>query len=863
MDLNGDGRQDLVVFDKIGPRITTYVDQNSSGAADYKYAPEYRKSFPIGLEPGFEEDWLLLRDFNCDGKKDIFAGYSGRVKVYENTSNGGQLSFTKAHPDDALQGQILSGKLNLHVPKTDIPGIIDLDNDGDLDIITFGGSVAYVEWWENKQNCGLDFERRENCWGHFLESGITNELMLDTCTPFKAKAKSFSSNSSSKTLHAGGTLLPLDLNGDGIKELLIGDVSFKGITALFNTGTAVDAFFSSQDTAFPSYNQSISLDRFPSCFYEDADGDGVKDLLVSSNQTGITGSENYKSIHLYKNNGTNNMPDFAYVKDNFLQEDQLDLGEGCVPRFVDLNGDSLQDIVLSNVYYFSPNGNPLTTFTYLENSGTKTDPEFTLIDSNFLDVSSFGLGIQPVPTFGDLDNDNDLDMIIGDANGKIHLFTNNGSASSPSFSLTTAGLANLDVGSFASPYLFDMDSNGTLDLLIGNEKGTVYYYTNSSNTNPNFTYVTDFFGGIDVSHPYLPGAYSSPYVFENNGLINVMVGSSSGVYQYDSINKVVNLPNLLTGILGTENLVSSDFNESPYGFNKFTGRNQILYKASELKAAGLSFGFITKMAFFDPDGTSNEIVQNGMTVKMKNTTATDLSSFETGLTEVFDTRFLQSPNTWTDMDLTDPFLWDGESNIVVEICFSGNSFRQAVNKVEMSNTSYISNAWGDVDNNNNIAANGCSLPLAGSAMKRPNARFTIKPAFENTDHFLKDGFRNAAAFTDIDADGFMDVLLGNYSGGAVFYRGEVYDISVDEPFTIESSQLAVYPNPGEGLFKVQTENRGNSAQLTVYDLTGRMIQTLSVNEDVTEVNLDNESEGMYIFVLQDGENVFTQKVIKD
>lgn len=854
MDLNGDGRMDLVVFDKIGPRITTYVDINASGAANFIYAPEYRSHFPIGRNPGFEEDWMLLRDFNCDGKKDLFTGASGKIIVYENISSGNELAFQKAHAEDQLQVQITSGRLDLHVPQTDIPGIIDMDNDGDLDILTFGGSVAFVEWMENKQNCGLDFERQESCWGHFLESGISNQMILDTCTPFK--------NKKSKGLHAGGTLLPIDLTGDGVKELLVGDVSFNSITALFNTGTEDNAFISSQDTAYPSAGQPIDVERFPACFYEDVDGDNVKDLIISPNQTGFTGSENYKSITFYKNNGSNSIPDFNYSKDNFLQEDQLDLGEGAVPRFADLNGDGLQDLVIANGGYYSTSGLQ-TTFTYLENTGTATNPEFTLIDSNFINISSYGLGALPIPTFGDLDNDNDLDMIIGDNNGQLHLFTNTGSVSTPSYTLTTAGIGSIDVGNSAAPYLYDMDNDGTLDLLIGNDDGKVYYYSNSSSTSSQFIFESNFFGGINVKNPYVQG-FSVPYVFENNGLVNVMVGSGSGIYQYDSVFKVVNQPSLITGTVGTGTLESNNADDSPFGLNKFIGRNQILYTAAELKAQGLSYGFINTISFYATKSIQSPI-QKGINVKMKNTSATDLSSFETGLTLASkeDERIQLDSNSWNSIPLINPFLWDGVSNVVIEICFSGNSFRQPLVKLESSNTSFVSNAWGDVVNNNNLSAKGCSLPFLGSSTERPNIMFGITPAFINTDVFLKDGYRNAGAFTDLDGDGFVEAVIGNYAGGVVYFRGEIYDVSIEEPESSLGQNLEVFPNPGNGRFNINTENRSANASISIYDLTGKLILTEKVTGNLTHVNLENQVRGMYLFVLQEGNEVLTQKVIKE
>lgn len=843
MDLNNDGRQDLVVFDKLGSRVTTYIDINDNGAPEYQYAPEYRNAFP------FASDWMLLRDYNCDGKKDVFCGVRGGIVVYTNTSIGANLSFQKAHSEVKLQVQISAGVVNLHVPITDVPGIIDMDNDGDLDILTWGGSVSYVELMENKQACGLNFERKESCWGHFLEDAFTNQVILDTCTPFK--------NKTNKTMHAGGTLLPIDLNGDGVKEVLISDVSYKNMIALYNTGSADSAFISSQDTVYPS-THPIDVNLFPAAFYEDVDGDGVKDLVVSPNQTGFTGAENFKSMHLYKNTGTNSIPNFQFVEKRFLQKDQIDIGEGCVPRFVDLNGDSLQDMVLANSSYFSGNGNHLSTFSYYENTGTSTQPEFTLIDSNFINIGSYSLGAMSIPAFGDLDGDSDNDLIVGDQNGQLHFFTNTGSSLNPSFSLTTAGIGGIDVGNAAAPFLFDVDSNGTLDLLIGNSLGKVFYYDNASSSAPSFNLINSFFGGIDVSTPFIDG-YSVPYMFRNNGVVNLMVGSGNGVYQFDSINQVVSRPALIQKTIGNDSMTNASFNETPFGLSKYIGRNQFLITATELRDLGFIQGFITRISF-EVTSSGHNIVQKGVNVFMKNTSVTDLTAFETGLTQVNeDERILPGAG----IQLDEPFLWDGTSNLVVEMCFSGNVFVQSNGTVKMSPTSFNSSAWGDVAGFNNINANGCNIPYLASAMKRPNIRLQITPAFVNTDVFLRDGHRNAGAFADLNNDGFIDGVVGNFSGGAAYYKGELYDIGLEENPEFTSGDLAVYPNPGNGRYSISTENLGNTAILSIYDLRGKLVQSVEVSEETTIVNIEKQGKGLYLFILRDGGKTYSQKVIKE
>src|SRR5690606_10439751 len=62
MDLNGDGVEDLVLYARMANKIITFV------ASDNRFvsAPEYEELFPDGIY-----NWVLLRDYNCDGKKDI------------------------------------------------------------------------------------------------------------------------------------------------------------------------------------------------------------------------------------------------------------------------------------------------------------------------------------------------------------------------------------------------------------------------------------------------------------------------------------------------------------------------------------------------------------------------------------------------------------------------------------------------------------------------------------------------------------------------------------------------------------------------------------------------------------------------
>ncbi|MBL0072970.1 MAG: hypothetical protein IPP34_14690, partial [Bacteroidetes bacterium] len=56
IDMNGDGRKDLFVFEKDGNRISTFINQGTPNTVDYVYAPEYAKKFPVSMH-----DWVLLK----------------------------------------------------------------------------------------------------------------------------------------------------------------------------------------------------------------------------------------------------------------------------------------------------------------------------------------------------------------------------------------------------------------------------------------------------------------------------------------------------------------------------------------------------------------------------------------------------------------------------------------------------------------------------------------------------------------------------------------------------------------------------------------------------------------------------------
>ena len=138
-------------------------------------------------------------------------------------------------------------------------------------------------------------------------------------------------------------------------------------------------------------------------------------------------------------------------------------------------------------------------------------------------------------------------------------------------------------------------------------------------------------------------------------------------------------------------------------------RTQMLYLGSEITAAGGSAGNIMKIGFDVTSAASQ--VMNGFKVRIKNTTATTISSFDaSGFTTVFDGSYTVPGTGIQYITLQNPYYWNGSSNIVIEICFNNSSYT--------SNTSVVSTPSSGRNVHNHIdlsTGDGCTgITSAGS-----------------------------------------------------------------------------------------------------------------------------------------------------
>ncbi len=543
IDLNFDGVKDIFVFDRSGDKVVTFLNNGAAGITDYKHAPEYESLFPKMM------DWAFLADYNCDGKEDIFTHTSGAMAVYRNDGNAiDGLKFTLI--TSALLSDYLTDTIPITVNAVSLPTITDIDGDGDLDILNYATNNIYVEYHQNQSielygTCdSLAYKIEANCWGYFSENAVSNDVNLnDTCSPLKMNG------------HAGSTLLAIDLDGDNDKDLLVGDISFSNLVMLTNGGDSQNAYMASQDYAFPSSSSPVNLTIFPCAYYVDVNNDSAKDLLVTPSASNV--SENVNSVWYYRNTGTTAFPNFTLESKSLFQDEMIELGEGAYPVFFDYNTDGLSDLVVGNYGYYNNTGSYQSGLALYENTGTSVNPEFKLISTDYASIASLGMQ-NIIPSFGDMDNDGDEDMIIGNKDGALHYFKNSaGAGNTASFTLTEAFYKGIDVGNFSAPFIYDINSDSKLDLIVGEQNGNLNYYENTGTSlSPAFTAISSFFGEVDVRQDGSILGYSVPCVYKINGETNLFVASESGdIYHY------TNIDNNLTGAFTVEDTTTGNIFE--------------------------------------------------------------------------------------------------------------------------------------------------------------------------------------------------------------------------------------------------------------------------------------------------------------
>ncbi len=555
VDLNRDGKEDLVLFDKSDNHYMSF--RNEGVAGEIRFIPDESLSehFPDAV------DYAYFTDMNHDGAADLFvmseSGGAG-MAYYIGYWKGNRLAFRKM--SDRLQDS--SGR-SLYIDRTNLPAIADLNGDGDLDIVLvdFGYStITYYENLETERNLPADtliLKPKTNCWGYVCEcsqsdNSITLNYHHSVCfynmiSGFPGKGNS----NAHRTRHTGATLLVFDPDGDGDPDMLEGDAGFSNLIYLENGRNDAMSLFDSiirLDTAFPGYDVPVDYNIFPAPYYLDLNNDGKKDLLVSTYTppacyiNSILDTQYNRDLMWYANEGRNGRDTFRLQAGSFLTDDMIDLGFGVHAKWFDYNKDGLTDIVAGRCYQRSA-AEPDSVWrgmVLLENTGDSSHPRFELVDRDYAGLSqSVGLGM--IPDFYDADGDGDEDMIIAERSGALYFYRDTSAPGVPaSFQRIPHYFDGISALTEPAPFMSDVDGDGRPDLLLGERQGRIFYYRNyGTGMLPDFRLESNFWGEVDARQGYFYGN-SVPWLgdADGDGQRELLVGNYLGnVLKYTGMDQ--------------------------------------------------------------------------------------------------------------------------------------------------------------------------------------------------------------------------------------------------------------------------------------------------------------------------------------
>ncbi len=357
-DHDGDGDLDLFWGDYFEPGLLLIQNAGRCGAPNFRSPPiQFPVANPI-LTSGYNAP--TFGDIDGDGRVDLVMGVLGGAYNPIRTSVE-NLYYVHRSSDDGWRVATKQLLPVLDVGSESIPSLVDIDGDGDLDLLV-----------SNKIDPSDQTTSRIY---HFENTGTRSapSLRLRGALPFSGRfhlAPAFG-----------------DIDGDGQLDVVVGQ--WGASLAWYRGGREG---FSLVDSTFITITRGSNTTPT----LGDLDGDGDLDLIVGE----ASGALNY-----YRNDGGPGAPRFVLVSDEW---EGIRVGRRSSPHLVDLDGDGDLDMLV---------GAEEGIVALFRNVGSRTVARFERDESFELKASPLA-----VPAAGDMDGDGVPEILVGGSAGGVLYF---------------------------------------------------------------------------------------------------------------------------------------------------------------------------------------------------------------------------------------------------------------------------------------------------------------------------------------------------------------------------------------------------------------------------------------------------------